>query len=119
MLLRASSLPNHCCSISYVSSFFRACQIGIFHIFSSLSRYVLWMAFLTRILQKFYKRIGDCVIDPLGGIEMFENELTGLLENLFADDDEALTDITVLRGSALLFSTLTTCCTYSYAGYDG
>lgn len=77
------------------------------------------MAFLTRILQKLYKRIGDCVIDPLGGIEMFENQLERLLETLFADDDESLPDdITILRGSAPLFGALTLCCTYSFSGYS-
>ncbi len=59
-------------------------------------------------------------IDPLGGIEMFENELKRLLETLFENDDESLPDdITIMRGHTPLFGALTTCCTYSYTGYNG
>ena len=50
---------------------------------------------------------------------MFENELERLLETLFKDDNESIPeDIIVLNSRIFPLQIFTSCCVYSYAGYN-
>ncbi len=53
------------------------------------------------------------------GVKMFGNELERLLETLFEDDNESTSeDVTVLNNGIFPLQIFTSCCVYSYAGYN-